>query len=61
MKKENDESIKTDIHRESSKEFLFDPFAAAYYSRFSDYVPGQHSIQTLLSKMSLESAAEEIS
>ena len=30
--------------RENSKEFLFDPFAAAYYSQFSEYVPGLHSI-----------------
>ena len=33
---------------DTSRDFLFDPFAAAYYSRFSDYLPGKHSLNALL-------------
>ena len=42
------ESGRTDFEAGVSKEFLFDPFAAAYYSRFSDYMPGKHSLNSLL-------------
>ena len=27
--------------QESQKDFLFDPFAAAYYERFESFVPGE--------------------
>ena len=43
MKKEKD-----DIG--TNKEFLFDPYAAAYYSQFNDYIPGQQSIDLLLAQ-----------
>ena len=33
---------------DTSKDFLFDPYAAAYYSRFSDYLPGKHCLNEFL-------------
>lgn len=32
-----------------SKDFLFDPYAAAYYSRFTDFNPSKHSLHAFLS------------
>lgn len=32
-----------------SKDFLFDPYAAAYYSRFSDFNPQKHNLKEYLS------------
>jgi len=30
--------------KDQSKDFLFDPYAAAYYARFTDFNPQKHSL-----------------
>lgn len=32
------------MNKDQSKDFLFDPYAAAYYARFTDFNPLKHSL-----------------
>lgn len=51
VKSESSGAGKDSMDGGATKEFLFDPYAAAYYSRFSDYMPGKHSLSTHLASL----------
>ena len=36
------------MSKDQSKDFLFDPYAAAYYARFTDFNPLKHSLTAFL-------------
>ena len=54
------EALQHRQHQHQLSEFLFDPIAAAYYGRFSEYLPGKHSLNVLLASYNpAESKAKE--